>query len=301
MRDGFGIALGAGGARGWCHIGVLEALADRGFVPAGVAGCSIGALVGAAWAAHRLDALRDWALSLTRAQMLAHMDIGLGPGGVLGSGVIARLLDRIGVPDRFEDLPRPLIIVATDLASGREVWFSKGSLHDAVRASASIPGVFRPHAISGRWYLDGGLVNPVPVSAVRALGLTRIASVRPNSTVGDPFWEPKQGEGLWAQLSWPALADRLPEQVRRLLPDDVMQASAPQDGGPDYIQVITVSIDIMTEYVAATRAAADPVDLKLEAALRQVSPLEIYRAEEGISEGRRLVEQAGDRLHKLRA
>jgi NTE family protein len=304
MRSGYGIALGGGGARGWCHIGALRALEARGLNPGGVAGCSMGALVGAVWAAGKLDALEAWARELTRAQVLSYIDLGLGQGGLMAGSAVWRLLDDMEVPARIEDLPRPYMAIATDMTTGREIWITEGDLRQAVRASISIPGVFRPHRIEGAWLLDGGLVNPVPVSAVRALGFRRILAVNPNARGAAPLWTPPKGGGLWPQFAAPGVVARLPEGLRRIFTADTAPDEddrEARDGGtaPDYLQVISASIDILTGYLCDTRLAADPPDVLLEAVLGHIGVLELDRAAEAIAAGTALVETAGDELHRI--
>ncbi|HMV40358.1 MAG TPA: patatin-like phospholipase family protein, partial [Plasticicumulans sp.] len=164
-----GLALGSGSARGWAHIGVLRALAALGIEPQIVTGCSVGALVAAAWASGRLDALEAWVRRLDWWQMLNFVD--LGPGALIaGERLRTACIEHIGEHD-IETLPVRFGCVATDLARGREVWFQSGSLLDAVRASMALPGVFPPvRGEDGAWLVDGGLVDPVPVSLARALG-----------------------------------------------------------------------------------------------------------------------------------
>lgn len=138
-----GLALGSGGgARGWCHIGVLRALDELGVRPSMVAGCSMGSLVGVAWAADRLDALEDWVRSLTPpGRFLGLIDIRPLSGGLVEAGEIEVLLRDLGIPDRIEDLPCPFAAVATDMETGREVWLRDGPTYASVRASVGIPGV----------------------------------------------------------------------------------------------------------------------------------------------------------------
>jgi NTE family protein len=299
-RDGFGVALGGGGARGWCHVGVLRALEEKGHSPGGAAGCSMGALVGAAWAAGKLAQLEEWARGLTRAQVLSYIDLGLGQGGLVAGRAVWRILDDLDVPERIEELDSPLILLATDMETGREIWISDGDLRAAVRASISIPGVFRPHRIDGRWLLDGGLVNPVPISAVRALGFRRILGVNPNARGAQPCWTRPKGGGLWPDLAAPSLVSHLPEALQgifRSVKDDERE----EDVAPDYLQVISVAIDILTGYLCDTRLAADPPDALLEAVLGHIGVLELDRAAEAIDAGRALVEADGDMLARLTA
>ncbi|RDC73467.1 hypothetical protein DLJ49_07870 [Rhodovulum sp. 12E13] len=299
-REGFGVALGGGGARGWCHVGVLRALQEKGHAPGGAAGCSMGALVGAAWAAGKLAELEEWARGLTRAQVLSYVDLGLGQGGLVAGRAVWRILDDLDVPERIEELDRPLILLATDMETGREIWISDGDLRAAVRASISIPGVFRPHRIDGRWLLDGGLVNPVPISAVRALGFRRILGVNPNARGAQPCWTRPKGGGLWPDLAAPSLVSHLPEALQGIF-RPVKEDEREEDVAPDYLQVVSVAIDILTGYLCDTRLAADPPDALLEAVLGHIGVLELDRAAEAIDAGRALVEADGDMLARLTA
>jgi len=259
----------------------------------------MGALVGAAWAAGKLEQLETFALGLTRAQVLSYIDLGLGRGGLVAGRAVWRILDDLEVPERMEDLARPLVVLATDMESGREVWISEGSLRDAVRASIAIPGVFRPHRIDGRWLLDGGLVNPVPVSAVRALGFRRILGINPNARGAQPLWTPPKGGGLWPHLVAPSVISRLPDGLRSIFAAATDEEEE-DEGAPDYLQVISASIELLTGYLCATRLAADPPDVLLEAVLGHIGVLELDRARETIHAGRALVEHDGDMLEKLK-
>lgn len=286
-----GIALGSGGARGWCHIGVLRGLQEIGVTPDVVAGCSMGALVGAAWAGGRLDALEDWARSLNRASFLRYLDLSLSGGGLVRGKAVSDIMGEIGLPDQIGALQKPFIAVATDLASGREVWLQKGDLKSAVRASIAIPGLFQPYQIDGRWHLDGGLVNPVPTSACRALGAGITIAVNPNAKHGRPLWQPKADDSLWSWLGPPRFTDHLPEAVQQILPTK----PAPRNV-PDYLEVVSAAMDILTDYLRQTRDAADPPDIRLDADLDHVLALELYRADEAINEGSRIVTEQADEI-----
>lgn len=285
-----GIALGSGGARGWCHIGVLRELDELGIEADVVAGCSMGALVGAAWASGRLSRLEEWARSLSQRRMLNYVDLRFEHGGLLRGGTVREMMQDLDLPERIEDLGKPFIVVATDMATGREVWIQRGSLFDAIRASISIPGLFSPHKVDGKWLLDGGLVNPVPSSACRALEADVTIAVNPNAKFGK-LWEPR--DSFYAKLGASGWIDKLPSTVQDMLrPDD--------EPGPNSIDVVSTSIDIMTEFVRMTRSASDPPNLSLEADLNDMSVLELYRAEKAIREGERIVRDHAEALRKLR-
>ncbi|MEN2987210.1 patatin-like phospholipase family protein [Tistrella sp. BH-R2-4] len=172
-----GVALGSGSARGWAHIGVLDGLLREGVTPTVVAGASAGAIVGAFYAAGRLDEFESWVRALTRLKVVRLGDFRMGGGGLVAGDRLASVLREAFGDTRIENLPMPFGAIATDLASGQEVWLTEGDLVDALRASMSIPGIFAPVRMGGRLLVDGGLVNPVPVSLCRHLGAEAVIAV----------------------------------------------------------------------------------------------------------------------------
>ncbi len=272
-----GMALGSGGARGWCHIGVLRALEEIGVQPDIIAGCSMGALVGAAYAGGRLDALESWVRDLTPARFVGLIDIRPGSGGIVAGSEIPTLLDDLDLPDRIEDLDRPFAAVATDMETGREVWLREGSLKDAVRASVAIPGVISPYRVNGHWMLDGGLTNPVPVSVARAMGAEVTIAVNPNAKLHGKLWN-RPSRALEHQL--------------RDLPDWLANALMPKEdenAPPGYTEVVSTAIDVMTEQIRRARLAGEPPHVLLNADLSKLTVLEFHRGAETIAEGRRIV------------
>src|SRR5437016_5598740 len=175
-RPKLGIALGSGSARGWSHIGVLRALTEHGIAPDFVAGCSMGAMVGAAFAAGRIEQLETWALSLDWKRVVGLVDVGLR-GGVFKGDRLLNLYQGQFVQGPFSELSVPFAVVATDLATGQEIWLRDGDVSDAVRASCTVPGLFRPVLRAGRYLVDGSVVNPIPVSLCRAMGAEVVIAV----------------------------------------------------------------------------------------------------------------------------
>jgi len=179
-RSRIGLALGSGAARGWAHIGIIESLAEAGIEPDIVCGTSIGSFIGAAYVAGRLIELRRWAEAATWREIVGLIDVRLSGGNLIdGKQVVAFLLE-LGIGELIESYGKKFAAVATDLATGRETWLQYGPIHDAVRASIALPGIFSPAKIGGEWLLDGGLSNPVPVSVCRALGAEVIIAVNLN-------------------------------------------------------------------------------------------------------------------------
>ena len=289
-----GLALGSGGARGWCHIGVLRELTDIGIKPQVVAGSSMGALVGAAYAAGTLDALEDWASSLTLRALMPLIDMRIGGGGlVAGEGITAMLRD-LNMPSQIQDLSLPFIAVATDLKRGREIWLREGDTVASVRASVSIPGLLRPKWLNGRWLIDGGIVNPVPVSASRALGAEIVIAVNPNATASGAFWEP--GTAL---PGFPDLTSLLPDKLKALWTDETAKPQSPDQTEPSYVALVNAAIDIMSDQIRRSRLAGDPPQALLDAHLSDLSVVDFHRAAECIREGRRIVQNQAETLLKL--
>lgn len=178
-----GLALGSGSARGWSHIGVIRGLQEADITVDIVCGSSIGALVGGSYAAGKLDEAEKLIRELAWSDVLGFMDIPVPRSGLIDGEKIADYLrQRLGDPN-IEDLPIPFAAVATDLTSGQEVWLRKGSLIEAIRASIAMPGMFTPCFRERRLLVDGGLINPIPVSLCRSMGASIVIAVNPNTDI----------------------------------------------------------------------------------------------------------------------
>jgi NTE family protein len=278
-----GLALGAGGARGWAHIGAIRALADAGLKPDIVCGTSMGALVGAAYAAGELERLEAWAQSLDWKDVLALMDFtwrgGLIRGDKLFDFFRARVADRdIGT------LALPFGAVATELATGREVWLREGGMFDAVRASIAIPGVFAPVLRDGELLVDGGLVNPVPVSMCRALGADVVIAVDLGWAKLGYYRErtrAKPERGAEGQAAWW-------ERILRLA---AVGKEEPAGSMPSVLHVFLTSIDVMQVRIGRSRQAGDPADALIAPILPDFAMMDWHRAREAIGEGRAATER----------
>ena len=268
-----GLALGGGSARGWAHVGVLRGLERRGIKPDVVCGTSAGALVGAAYALGRLDDLETWLALLEWRDVVGYLDFTLLGGVIKGR----RLFDFFAqhVEDRkIEDLPIPFAAVATDLANGSEVWLRKGSIFEAVRASLSVPAFLRPVQVDGRWLIDGGLVNPVPVTLCHALGADLVIAVDVNQSLLD--------------RDRPLDPTPLPEEEDGTEPSPVRR----RRGEPSLLEVIERSLYIAQARLARSRLAIESPDVILAPAVGHIGFLEYNRAAECFDAGRDAVEEA---------
>ncbi len=293
-----GIALGSGAARGWAHIGVLSSLIEAGVEPEIVCGTSIGAFVGAAYVAGRLSELKRWAETVTWREIVGLLDVRLSGGGLIDGTAAVEFLQELGVGQPIESYTKRYAAIATDLVTGREIWLDCGPIHQAVRASIALPGIFSPVRIQGKWLIDGGLCNPVPVSVCRALGADMIIAVNLNGDLlGRRFQS--QSERTPATASSRLQNELLDRVVSRLpagLRDQAAQVAqqllpkAPSTLG--YFDVLANSINIMQDHITRSRLAGEPPHVLLVPRLRDFGLLEFNRAEEAIAEGRSCVEQA---------
>ncbi len=301
-RPRIGLALGSGSARGWSHIGVIEALNKADIEPDIVCGCSIGALVGAAYVTGRLAELKRFAEALTWREIVSLLDVRLAGGGVISGKQVAALLHRLQIVAKVEDCAKPFAAVATDLETGREIWLREGPIDQAVRASISLPGIFSPARSGDQWLVDGGLVNPVPVSVCRALGADIVIAVNLNGDIVGRFEEKRRF--AIGQIGPPPeflrrLVDQVPagfkEQVSVIAPQ--LLHSAPSN--PGYFDVLSNSINIMQDQITRARLAGEPPHIMLLPRLRDIGLLEFNRAAEAIAEGYACVEQALPALRRF--
>lgn len=288
-----GLALGSGSARGWAHIGVIRSLEKAGVRPDIVCGTSIGALVGAAYAAGELDRLESFVAGLRIGDVLGFMDLGLS-GGVLKGDRLMEFF-RSKVADRpIGALALPFAAVATSLRTGAEVWLREGSTLDAVRASIALPGVFTPVRWEGGLLVDGGLVNPVPVSLARAMGADIVIAVDLGSDV--------LGRRFRAAPAPQAPAGAVPKWMRQLqenLSALAKEKSAGEAAMPSIVDVLSTCMDIIQVRIARSRLAGEPPEVVVAPRLARLRLLDFHRAKEAIDEGHRAVERVAHNLALL--
>jgi len=298
-RDGRRVALvlGAGGARGLAHIGVIEALEARGFEIAAIAGSSMGALVGGIHAAGRLADYRDWVCALERTGVLRLLDFAFGhPGLIRGERLIGVMQELVG-DHVIEQLPIPFTAVATDLARQREVWISRGPLFDAIRASIAIPMIFTPHRVDGRELVDGGLLAPVPIAATRQYHVDLVIAVdvnahvaihRPMAPLIAAAPEPEAGP---VAISDPGLRQRMSAMIEGLF-----ERRPPEPPQPGLLDLMTQALDTMQAQMSRLQLALDPPDLLIRVPRDTCLFYEYWRAREIIDGGRRAAEAALEAL-----
>lgn len=278
------LVLGSGSARGWAHIGVIRALEEAGIRPDVICGSSIGALVGAAYAAGELDRFEAWVCSLNLRDVVSLMDFRLN-GGMLKGERLMNFFQKHFMDCPIEALQLPFVAVATDLHTGQEVWLKEGSTINAVRASIALPGLFSPMRLNDRLLVDGGLVNPVPVTLARAMDADFVVAVDLNADLIGRHLEAQQPLPRLRSVVGSAWRARLPESVSALLP--LSGTAEPEtEAMPSMIDVLASSINIMQVRITRSRLAGDPPDIVIAPKLASLGLLDFHRAKQAIEQGR---------------
>ncbi|CAM4085962.1 patatin-like phospholipase family protein [Vreelandella rituensis] len=310
------LVLGSGGARGYAHIGVIEVLEERGYEIISVAGCSMGALIGGIYASGNLPAYRDWVCGLDYFDVLKLVDVTWNPMGAMRASKIMNKLESLVGDVLIEDLPIPLTTVATDLVRQREVWFQRGPLLRAIRASIAVPGVITPVHLGDQVLVDGGLLNPLPMMPVEAAHAADFV-VAVNVTAHTP--QPVMFEDLLPDTDFPDSEAELEkmhpvegwmndarEATKRLWEGlggsdggVVDKEETPEDRSKrewSKLAMIFESFDVTQAALAKYKIASYSPDMLIEIPKTVCGAYEFHRANELIRLGRHLTEQGLSRF-----
>ena len=293
-----GLALGSGASRGWSHIGVIKALLKEGIEPDIICGTSVGAIIGGAYVAGNLDKLEEWVLSSTRGDVLRFFNLGLTKSGFVDTQRLTRFIHDYVVSEDgvIEDMPKKFGAVSTNLENGREVWFTNGGLADAVRASMALPGLFPAVRHDGRWLVDGGLVNPVPVSTCRALGADIVIAVNLNTDIlgkrgiGKREEKEENNKGMLGKV----------KQQAKEYSSTIFPNREEKDEPPGLFFAIANSINIFQDRITRSRLAGDPAEVLMSPRLAHIGMLEFHRAAEAIREGEDCVRKSLEEIQRLK-
>jgi len=284
-----GFALGSGSSRGWAHIGIIQALSEIGIEPDIVCGCSIGSVVGASYLAGNMAALEHRICSLTQKELVKFFEFNLSLRGFVDCARLQTFFTKYICEEntQFNDLSKQFATVSTDLETGREVWFAEGQVLRSVWASISLPGLFPPVQNQDRWLVDGGLVNPVPVSVCRALGADIVIAVNLNADiVGKHSVKKKrtdEGEGgdIFSTI----------KTSMKNYSELFFKKPNGKDSPPNLLDAIACSMNITQDRITRNRMAGDPPDILLSPKLAHIGLLEFHRAKDAIQEGKDCVKR----------
>ncbi len=300
-RKKLGLVLGCGASKGWAHIGIIEALENAGIPIDIIAGCSVGAYVGAIYASGGLRSLKEFLLRMDGKKIFSYFDMAFSRSGILnGTKRVTELFSMHSTIKNFEDLSIPLAMVATDLERGEKVVLTSGNIISALRATMSYPALFAPVKMNGCWLVDGGLVDPVPVGVARAMGAeiviavdlnTRIVSRQKNTSTGnhDSKNQSVSPEALETeQNERNAITKRIfgyYEAFENNLKNINSSARQKDAAIPDIIETITTSINIMEERISRINLAVDRPDILIQPRLGELKMMNFDRVAHAIEEG----------------
>jgi NTE family protein len=304
-----GLALGSGGARGWAHIGVLRRLRELGISPQCIAGTSAGAIAAALYASDSLEAMEDLASHLDWKQVAQlFLEVNFPRSGILTGKNVMQLLKRVIAVRAISSLQIPYAAVATDLEAEKEVILQSGNLFDAIRASIGIPGIFTPTRLNGKLLVDGGLVNPLPVSVCRAMGADLVIAVDVNLRAAPknrkPVKKPQPSDP-------PQRIAALLTSLSRLVPQRPVPAAStshrwisPSKSEADPLSifdVLTRSFRLVENQITRRELALNPPDILIQPEVGDIMTLEFHRGPEAIAAGIRAVDEVLPLLQPLLA
>jgi NTE family protein len=299
-RPTIGLALGGGAARGFAHIGIMRTLIAHNILPDIVVGTSIGAVVGGCYAAGHLDTFEEWARGLQPKNIFSYLDIRLNGSGLIGGNKLAAQLEASFGKTRIDDLPLRFAAIATEVQTGHEIWLTHGRVVDAMRASYALPGIFAPVAIGDRWLIDGALVNPVPVSAARALGAEIVIAANVSTdvfghgtiistygadeaSIDDDIEEPAPKRGIGKFFS-----------AERAMKREFFGSG----NRPGISTVMVDAFNIMQDRITRARLAGDPPDVLISPRVGKIGWFDFHRAEETIAHGARAAERTVESIQE---
>jgi NTE family protein len=288
------LVLGSGSSRAWAHIGAIEALEEAGISIDLICGCSVGSYVGAIYASGNLASLKDFVLRMDGKKVFSYFDVVFPRSGLLdGTKKVAELFSMHTAITRFDELRIPVMMVATDLHRGEKVVLRSGNLLDALRATMSVPGLFAPARVNGRWLVDGGVVDPVPVGVARAWEADVVIAVDLNSgIVSRRMRKPRKKTVEKNQQEAPKIKSELLtklseyyETAEANVKTKINELLGRDDDMPDIIDTVMTAISIMQERMTRINLAVDPPDVLIQPRLGALKMMDFDQVEFAINEG----------------
>ena len=314
-RKTVALVLGSGASRGWAHIGIIEALEEAKIPIDFIAGCSVGAYIGALYASGSLASLKEFLLRMDGKKIFSYFDVAFSRSGLLnGSRRVQELFSMHTQVEDFAELNIPLVMVATDLLLGEKVVINSGNIIEALRATMSFPGLFAPVQINGRWLVDGGLVDPVPVGVAQALGAgvviavdlnSRIVSRTRRSNIVAEIKQPKESTTIGAEEEQDNRSELMKkiadfyESAENKLKFKTSELLKREVATPDIVETVMTSVSIMQERITRINLAVDRPNILIQPRLGEIKMMNFDQVAHAIEEGYLGVQEKLDDIYNL--
>lgn len=289
MKKSVSLVLGSGGARGYAHIGAIEEILKRGYKIDAVSGSSMGALIGGLYACGKLKEYKEWVLELDFLDVIKLLDLSFAPSGLIKGDKLFEILESLIKDTLIENLNIPYTAVATDLLNQKEVWFQKGRLIDAIRASIAIPTFFTPKKINNKIFIDGGIANPLPIAPIMSQMSDLVVAINLNSNkaiMNIKLTKKEQKEKEEAKNIFLELLNNLNINIK--------EEEKKKDENLTYISLISRSLDIMQNILSSYKIAGYRPDILIEIPKDSAMFYEFHRAKELIRLGSKIAKKALD-------
>ncbi|UCS94696.1 patatin-like phospholipase family protein [Echinicola marina] len=285
------LVLSSGGARGLAHIGVIEALEEKGYHIKSIAGCSMGALIGGIYAKGKLPVYKEWISNLDRIDVFSLMDFTLSARGFIKGNKVFQAVEALVGDDLIENLPIPFSCNAVDIHSGEEKIFKEGQLFEAIRASASIPTVIKPFPIGGNEYVDGAVLNPIPVNLALNHGNDLLMVSNVNAPVSPINWESQKSRET-SLIAVPTWVNEYRDKMIKYFPQDKKE----KPKAASFLDLMNLSFELMQDKLSDYILHTYPADVVVQMSRKQCGTFEFYRAKELIASGKQLALKSLEQL-----
>ena len=289
MKKKVQLVLGSGGARGIAHIGVIDMLLQDGYEIVEVVGCSMGAVVGGMYCAGFLPQYKEWLLKQSKSDVYRLFDITFSMQGFVKGERIFGILEQLAGKQLIENLPVLFTAIATDMLTRSEVHFKEGDLYKALRASTGIPGVFTPVAENKSLFVDGGVLNPLPVNLIKKRDDAFIVAVNLNGAFSNESVSQKEHE-LHGANEVATESQAILTKLRNYFnstSSETKTPSAPAIPTFSMFELLNASYDATLDRLVEVTLEKSPADVLVEIPRNTCSVFEFYRAAELINIGKK--------------
>lgn len=290
MKKNVALVLGSGGARGTAHIGVIRELEKQGYNITSISGTSMGALVGGVYASGKLDEYESWLCSLSKMGVFNLVDFTLSTNGIIKADKVLKEIQKFIPDQKIEDLPIKYSAVATDIKQSKEVVITKGSLYDAIRASISIPMVITPLQKNDTLFVDGGVLNPIPVNRVSRQKDDILIAVNVNAQI--PYNNPKSENSDWGYFEklTSGKLSVFQKKLTKHIPINKKESMG-------YFNLINETSSLMLAQITKLTLELNPPDILIQISRDTCGTFDFYKATEIIENGENAAKKVLEKIN----